>query len=63
MNSIISETLKKDSDEAVQLGNEFPGYMGVPPKSFSKQELIMLLNVLFNEFMETRRRELSLMRL
>ncbi len=41
--------LEKKSNEAIINGNKFKGYYGFSPEQYSKEDLILILNVLFNE--------------
>ncbi len=51
---IHDEILKEQSDLAIQRGNKFEGFLGEPPESFSKEQLIMICNVLSDRIEELR---------
>jgi len=51
---IHEEILKEQSDLSIQRGNQFKGFLGEPPESFSKEQLIMICNVLSDRFEEAR---------
>ena len=50
MESFITDDIKKRSDQVVRSGYKFEGYMGVAPECFTKDELLMLLNILHDHF-------------
>lgn len=41
--------LEKKSNEAIARGNEFKGFLGFGVEEYSKDDLILLLNVMFND--------------
>lgn len=49
-----SEVLKQESDAAIARGNSFEGFMGMAPEHFSKEELVMICNVLYDKVKELR---------
>ena len=57
MLTIAIETLAEKSDQAVLDGNAFPGFMGYEAEDFSKECLIMLLNVLYNDLQKATNTE------
>jgi len=44
----MNEILKEQSDIAIKNGNVFKGYGGVDANNLSKEQLIMVCNVLFD---------------
>lgn len=50
----IKETIKEQSDLAIERGHSFKGYFGIDVNEFSKEELIMLLNISFDNIQELR---------
>lgn len=46
----ITDRLMQDSAKAVECGHGFPGYFGFPASAFNKEELIMLLNVVYDMY-------------
>ena len=52
----MKDYLKEDSDKAIKNGNEFKGYLGVSSKDLSKEQLIMVCNVLFDALIREQKR-------
>lgn len=52
-------TLKTASDRAIAKGNKFPGYLGTSPEDYSKDELILILNIIYDRLMDTRNQSAS----
>lgn len=50
----LDEILKEQSDLAIGRGNEFEGFLGVAPADLTKEELIMVCNVLNSTIEELR---------
>jgi len=50
----MNDILKEESDKAIEKGNEFNGYIGVSPNDLTKEQLIMICNVLYDNIHELR---------
>jgi len=50
----MNDILKEESDKAIEKGNEFKGYIGVSPNDLTKEQLIMICNVLYDNIHELR---------
>ena len=50
----VSDLIKEKSDEAVERGNKFPGYLGKSVHSMSREDVEMLLNILWDELESTK---------
>lgn len=48
------EILKQKSDKAIQKGNKFNGFLGVGTEQYTKEDLVMILNILFDELQDAR---------
>ena len=51
----MNEILKEESAKAIKQGNEFKGFLGVNPNDMSKEQLIMVCNVLYDNVQRTSR--------
>lgn len=49
MLEFAKKMIKEKSDEAIKRGNTFPGYYSQNPDAFSKEELIMILNIFYDK--------------
>lgn len=49
VDNLIETYLKEKSEEAIKRGNKFQGFLGKDIEYFSKEQLIMLLNILTDE--------------
>jgi hypothetical protein len=54
--------IKENSNIAIIRGNKFPGYFGYSPNDFSKEELIMILNIVYDQLQDCRLSEYELLK-
>ena len=50
----ISEMIKENSDEAIERGNKFPGYLGKSVYGLSREDVENILNILWDELQSTK---------
>jgi hypothetical protein len=50
----VQEILEEKSDLSIKRGNQFEGFLGHPPEYFTKEQLIMICNVLCDNIEELR---------
>lgn len=53
------EILQTRSEMAIDRGNKFPGYLGFNPEDYSKEQLIMMLNIIYDELQRTKNENIA----
>jgi hypothetical protein len=54
MHKNISGLIKEISDEAIERGNKFPGYLGKAVYGMSREDVENLLNIIWDELQSTK---------
>jgi hypothetical protein len=54
MHKNVSGLIKEISDEAIERGNKFPGYLGEAVYGMSREDVENLLNIVWDELQSTK---------
>lgn len=49
MKEYALKVLLEENNKAIKNGNEFKGFLGVPPSEFNKEQLEMVCNILYDK--------------